>query len=121
VYPVRYLSGNVESTIVSGTESAYVWRERLGNLMGFEAMKMENLLVKVRGGGRELQVAKAQEWPRGATPHPRSGRRPRGATPRLRSGAAAKRSNPTSKEQWLHGHRRAEGELLHIQGQEGGL
>ena len=69
---MRYLSGNVESTIVSGTESAYVWRERLGNLMGFEAMKMENLLVKVRGSGRELQVAKAQEWPRGATPHPRS-------------------------------------------------
>ena len=27
---------------------------------------------------------------------------------RLRSGAAAERSNPTSKEWWLHGHRRAE-------------
>ena len=25
-----------------------------------------------------------------------------------RSGAAAERSNPTSKERWLHGHRRAE-------------
>ena len=25
-----------------------------------------------------------------------------------RSGKVAKRNNPTSKEQWLHGHRRAE-------------
>ena len=33
---------------------------------------------------------------------------PRGATPRPRSGAAAERSYPTSKEQWLRGHRRAE-------------
>ena len=33
---------------------------------------------------------------------------PGGATPRPRSGAAAKRSNLTSKEQWLRGHRRAE-------------
>ena len=32
----------------------------------------------------------------------------RGATPCPRSGAAAKRSNPTSKERWLHGHRKAE-------------
>ena len=32
----------------------------------------------------------------------------RGATPGPRSGMAAERSNPTSKEQWLHGHRRAE-------------
>ena len=36
-----------------------------------------------------------QEWPRGATPHPRSG-------------VAAKRSNHTSKEQQLHRHRKAE-------------
>ena len=35
------------------------------------------------------------------------GRRPRGATPRPRSGAAAERSNPTSKERWLRGRRRA--------------
>ena len=34
--------------------------------------------------------------------------RPRGATPRPRSGAAAERSYPTSKDQWLHGRRRAE-------------
>ena len=33
---------------------------------------------------------------------------PEGVTPRLRSGTAAERSNPTSKEQWLCGHRRAE-------------
>ena len=49
---------------------------------------------KVRGGDRECQAAIAQEQSRGATPHPRSG-------------AAAERSNPTSKEPWLHGHRRA--------------
>ena len=30
----------------------------------------------------------------------------RGATLRPRSGAAAERNNPTSKEQWLHRHRR---------------
>ena len=49
---------------------------------------------KVRGGGRECQAATAQE-------------RPRGATPRLRSGAAVERRNAKSKEQQLHGHRRA--------------
>ena len=49
---------------------------------------------KVRGRNRE-------------DPMP-EGQRPRGATPRPRSGAAAERSNPTSKEQWLHGRRRAE-------------
>ena len=49
---------------------------------------------EVRGGNRERQAATAQEWSRGATPHPRSG-------------AVAERSNPTSKEQWLRGCRRA--------------
>ena len=34
--------------------------------------------------------------------------RPRGATPRPRPGAAAEKSNPTSKEQRLCRHRRAE-------------
>ena len=37
----------------------------------------------------------AQEWPRGATPH-------------LSSGVVVKRSNPTSKGQWLCRHTRAE-------------
>ena len=51
--------------------------------------------------------------PRGATPHPKSGGcvaagGPRRATPRRTSGAVAKRSNPTSKEQWLGGCRRPE-------------
>ena len=32
----------------------------------------------------------------------------RGAIPCPRSGTVAERSNPTSKERWLHGHRRAE-------------
>ena len=55
----------------------------------------------------ECQAASAQEWPRGATPCLRSGRQLRQATAHLRSGEAAKRSNPTSKEQSLHGRRGA--------------
>ena len=39
---------------------------------------------EVRGSSRECQAATVQEWPRGATPHPRSG-------------AAAGRSYPTSE------------------------
>ena len=50
---------------------------------------------KVRDGDQECQAALAQEWLRGATPC-------------LRSGVAAGRSNPTSKERQLRGHRRAE-------------
>ena len=50
---------------------------------------------KVRGGHQEYQALSTQEWPRGATPC-------------LRSEEAAERSNPTSKEQQLHGQRRTE-------------
>ena len=61
----------------------------------------------------------AEAWPRGATPRPRSGAQLRvpgydhaGAAgrsyPRPRPGVVAERSNPTSKERWLRGHRRAE-------------
>ena len=50
---------------------------------------------EVKGSDRECQAATAQEWLRGATP-----------SPRFR--AAAKRSNPTSKEWWLHQRRRVE-------------
>ena len=50
---------------------------------------------KVRSSDWVRQAVKVQEWPRGAIPH-------------ARSGAAAERSNPTSKERWLHGCRRAE-------------
>ena len=51
---------------------------------------MELPMSKVRDGGRECQAVTAQQ-------------QARGATPQLRSGAAAKRSNPMSKEWWLHG------------------
>ena len=52
---------------------------------------------KVRGGGRE------------ELPHVRGhGWRLEGAPPPTRSGAAAERSNPTSKERWLCGRRRAD-------------
>ena len=51
-------------------------------------------MPEVRGGGRKCQAATAQE-------------QPRGATPRLRSGVAAERSNPKSKDLWLHGRTRA--------------
>ena len=55
---------------------------------------------EVRGGSREeLPRIRGQGWRlRGATPHP----------PRPRPGAAAGRTNPTSKEQWLRGRRRAQ-------------
>ena len=50
---------------------------------------------EVWGGGREqLPQARGQ------------GQRPGGPTPHLRPGVAAGKSNPTSKEWWLHGHRR---------------
>ena len=51
-------------------------------------------MSEVRGSGRECQAAMVQEWPKGATPG-------------LRPAAAARRSNPTSKEWWLHGSRGA--------------
>ena len=41
-------------------------------------------MSEVRGSGREFQTATAQEWPRGATPH-------------LRSGGAAERRYPASE------------------------
>ena len=77
-------------------------------------------MPKVRGDGQE-------ELP----PTRGQGQRPGGATPCPRSGAMAKRSYPTSKEQWLCRRRRAErsystfkvrrggGEEIHlIQGKE---
>ena len=49
---------------------------------------------EVRGGSREeLPLSRGQ------------GQRPGGATQCPRSVAVAQRSNATSKEQWLHGHR----------------
>ena len=86
---------------------------------------------EVRGRSREDSMPEGRQ-PRGVTPHPRSGaaaesarlqwcrkvreelprirgqeQRLGGATPRLRPGAVAGRSNPTSKERWLRGCRRA--------------
>ena len=52
-------------------------------------------MPKVRGGDQEGQAATLQEWPRGATPCPRSG-------------AVPERSNLTSMERRLHGRRRSE-------------
>ena len=59
------------------------------------ALTASRLISEVRGSSRERQAATAQEWRRGAYPRPRSG-------------AEAERSNPTSKEWWLHGCRKAE-------------
>ena len=51
----------------------------------------------------------SQKRGREELPHVRGqGRQPRGATPRPRSGAVAERSNPTSKQRWLCGHRSAQ-------------
>ena len=44
----------------------------------------------------------------------------RGATPCPTPGAAAKRSNLTSKEWWLHGHRRAERSYSTLKVRRGG-
>ena len=53
-------------------------------------------MSEVRGGSREeLPLAQGQGQQLGA------------ANPRPSPGAATGRSNPTSKEQWLRGHRRA--------------
>ena len=49
---------------------------------------------EVRGSAQECQAVTAQEMLKGATPCPRPG-------------AEAGRSNPTSRELWLHRHRRA--------------
>ena len=51
-------------------------------------------MSEYRGSGRECQASMAQEWRTGATPCPRLG-------------AAARRSNPNSKERWLHMYKRA--------------
>ena len=62
---------------------------------------------KVRGRDRECQAATAQEQPRGAIPYPTSG-------------VAAERSNPMSKEQWLHRHRKAERSYFTLKVRKGG-
>ena len=51
---------------------------------------------------------RTEAWPRGATPRPRSGAAAERSYPTSDIRAVAERSNPTSKEQWLRGHRRAE-------------
>ena len=45
---------------------------------------------------------------------------PRGVIPRSRSGAAAGRSNPTSKEPWLRGRRRAKRSYPTLKVRKGG-
>ena len=65
-------------------------------------------MAQGQGSDQEHQVAMVQEWPRGATPHLRSGAVAERSSPRPRSGAAVERSYPTSKEQRLHGRRNAE-------------
>ena len=63
----------------------------------------------LRNGREELTHVRGRGWrPGGATPARGQGRQPGGSTPHLRSQAAAKRNNPTSKEWWLCGCRRAE-------------
>ena len=62
----------------------------------------------LRSGQEELHHILGQgRQPRGAIPHLRPGWWLGEATRCPRSGAVAERSNPTSKEQWLHGRRRA--------------
>ena len=67
-------------------------------------------MSEVRGGCREeLPHVRGQGWrPRRATPHPRSGE-------------ASERSNPTSKERWLHRYRRAKRSYSTFKVRRGGL
>ena len=78
--------------------------------------------LNIRGRSREDPMPEGLQ-PRGVTPRPRSGavtgrryttpqargqgQRPGGATPHPRPGAVAGKTNPTSKEPWLGGRRRA--------------
>ena len=77
-------------------------------------------MSEVRGSGLECQAATAQEQPRGATPHPRSGAVAGRSHPASEVRAIVWRSQPTSKardggredqptykEWWLHWRRRA--------------
>ena len=78
-------------------------------------------LLRSGASSRECQAVMAQKLPRGAPPtsEVRGGGQEElphaqgqglqlvGPTPRQRPGAVAERSNPTPKEQWLRGHRRA--------------
>ena len=82
-------------------------------------------MSEVRGGGREeLPHASTPESGVAAQrsysmPHTRGQRwQPGGATPHPRPGVAARRTNPTSKEWWLHVQEGLE-ELSHVEGQEG--
>ena len=52
---------------------------------------------EVRGSGREYQTATAQEQPRGATAHPRSGRVAQRRYPASEARGGDKRSYPASK------------------------
>ena len=62
---------------------------------------------EVRGSGLESQAATAQEQPRGASPRPRPGATAKRSHLVSEARVEAGRSNLTSKEPWLHGHRRA--------------
>ena len=60
-----------------------------------------------RGRSTPAATDHADAWLVGATPHPRLG-------------AAAERSNPSSKERWLRGSRRAEGSYSMFKVRRGG-
>ena len=80
------------------------------------------MIASATGRSAAAATDRAEALLRGATPRPKSGAATgtpgcddcdgagavEGATPHPRSGAAAERSYPTSKEQRLHGGRRAE-------------
>ena len=70
------------------------WQPRAPGCNGTGVAKRSYPTSEVRGSSLECQAALAQEQPRGATLHPRSG-------------AVARRSHPTSKEWWLRRRRRA--------------
>ena len=65
-------------------------------------------LQRRRNSREELPKSEVRGSCREKLPHVRGlGQQPRGATPHPRPGAAAGRTNPTSKDRWLQGCRKA--------------
>ena len=62
-------------------------------------------MSEVRGSGRECQTVKAQEPPRGATPHPRSGRVAERRHPASEVRGRDERSYPVSEVRAAAGRR----------------
>ena len=64
-------------------------------------------MSEVRRSGREGQTAMAQEWLRGANPHPRPGVVAERSHPVPKARGGCPEEQPHVMVRWLRGHRRA--------------